>query len=242
MVATARKQREPVNPADKIERWPIAKLIPFARNARLHTEEQIQQLAASIREFGWTIPVLIDPDGEIIAGHGRVMAAELVGISIVPVMIAAGWSDERKRAYRIADNKLAENARWDWSLLRVELSELAAVDYNVDLIGFSTDDLAAFFIARPGTTVGDAGDEWGGMPEFDQPDRTAFHSVIVHFKDQAAVDDFARLVGQAMSERTRFLWFPPAEIERYVDKHYAAVPDLRGEQGAVGEQANGASP
>src|SRR6202035_2373819 len=100
-------------PADKVERWPVAKLVPNARNARTHSDEQVTQLAASIREFGWTIPVLVDEAGGIIAGHGRILAAHRIGIEDVPVMVAAGWSDAKKRAYMLADNKLTLNGEWD---------------------------------------------------------------------------------------------------------------------------------
>ena len=100
-------------PADKVERWPLDRLIPYARNARTHSEEQVAQIAASIREFGFTNPVLIDEAGGIIAGHGRVLAARKLGIADVPVMAAIGWTEAQKRAYVIADNKLTENAGWD---------------------------------------------------------------------------------------------------------------------------------
>ena len=86
-------------PADKVERRPIDALIPYARNARTHSEEQVAQIAASIREWGWTVPVLVDETGGIIAGHGRVLAARKLGLAEVPVMVAAGWSEAQKRAY-----------------------------------------------------------------------------------------------------------------------------------------------
>src|SRR3954464_9498932 len=94
-------------PADKIERWPIAKLIPYARNARTHSAEQVDQIAASIREWGWTSPILVGEDGTIIAGHGRVLGAKKLGLAEAPVMVAAGWSNAQIKAYAIADNKLA---------------------------------------------------------------------------------------------------------------------------------------
>ena len=95
---------------DKIERRPIGSLIPYARNARTHSDAQIQQIAASMREWGWTNPVLVDEAGGIIAGHGRVLAAQRLQVSEVPVIVASGWTDAQKRAYIIADNKLALNA------------------------------------------------------------------------------------------------------------------------------------
>ena len=105
-------------PADAVERRPVAALVPFARNARTHSDEQVAQIAASIREFGWTIPVLVDEAGTIIAGHGRVLAAQRLGLTEIPVMVAAGWSEAKRRLYVIADNKLALNAGWDEELLR----------------------------------------------------------------------------------------------------------------------------
>lgn len=131
-------------PADKVERRSVADLVPYARNARTHSPEQIGQIAASIREWGWTTPVLIDETGGIIAGHGRVLAAQKLGIKDVPAMTATGWTEAQKKAYVLADNKLALNAGWDDDLLRVELGELAALDFDMPLIGFSDDELADF--------------------------------------------------------------------------------------------------
>src|ERR1700755_3212029 len=110
-----------------VERRPVADLAPSARNARTHSEAQIGQIAASIREWGWTVPVLVDEAGVIIAGHGRVLAAQRIGLVEVPVMTARGWTEAQKRSYLIADNKLTENGGWDDALLRVELNELAAL-------------------------------------------------------------------------------------------------------------------
>ena len=100
-------------PADKVERWPIDRLVPYARNARTHSDAQVAQIAGSIREWGWTMPMLVDEDGTLIAGHGRVLAARQLGLTEMPVMVARGWSEAQKRAYVIADNKLALNAGWD---------------------------------------------------------------------------------------------------------------------------------
>jgi DNA modification methylase len=131
------------NPADKVERWSIDRLVPYARNARTHSDEQVAQIAASIKEWGWTTPVLADPTGQIIAGHGRVMAARKLGMKSVPVMVAAGWTDAQKRAYVIADNKLALNAGWDNELLALELAELDGLGFDVELTGFSDEEIKA---------------------------------------------------------------------------------------------------
>ena len=129
-------------PADQVERRKLSELIPYARNSRTHSDEQVAQIAASIREWGWTTPVLCDDKGSIIAGHGRVMAARKLGLSEVPVMTATGWSEAQKRAYILADNQLALNAGWDMDLLKVEIQELAGDDFDLDLIGFDDKTLA----------------------------------------------------------------------------------------------------
>jgi DNA modification methylase len=132
-------------PADKVERWALDRLVPAARNARTHSDEQIAQIAASIREWGWTNPVLVDEAGGIIAGHGRVLAAKALGISEAPVMVARGWSEAQRRAYLIADNKLGLNASWDMDILKLEMGELKQLAFEMPLIGFSDAELGSLF-------------------------------------------------------------------------------------------------
>lgn len=127
--------------ADEVKRRKVSTLVPYARNSRTHSDAQISQIAASIKEWGWTTPILIDEAGGIIAGHGRVMAAQRLHIKEVPCMIATNWTDAQKQAYVIADNKLAENAGWDTELLSVELKELEGLDFDLSLIGFDKDAL-----------------------------------------------------------------------------------------------------
>jgi len=131
------------NPADKVEHWSIDRLIPYARNSRTHSDSQIDQIASSIKEWGFTTAVLVDPEGGIIAGHGRVMAAKKLKMKELPVMVADNWSEEKKRAYIIADNKLALNAGWDNDLLSLELKELQSLDFDLSLIGFDDKELSA---------------------------------------------------------------------------------------------------
>ncbi|MGE0854115.1 MAG: site-specific DNA-methyltransferase [Geminicoccaceae bacterium] len=140
----------PAWPADRVERRAVASLLPYARNARTHSPEQVAQLAASIREWGWTTPVLVDEQGTIIAGHGRVLAAQLLGIAEVPVMVATGWSEAQKRAYVIADNKLALNAGWDAELLPVELGDLKAMGFDLSLTGFGELELGKLLLDAEG--------------------------------------------------------------------------------------------
>ena len=144
-------------PADKVERRNVADLIPYARNSRTHSAEQVGQIAASIKEWGWTVPVLIEPEGGLIAGHGRILAAQKLGIKDVPCMVAEGWTDAQKKAYVIADNKLALNAGWDDAMLKVEMGELDALDFDLSLTGFGADEIAAFFVEETeGLTDDDA--------------------------------------------------------------------------------------
>lgn len=130
----------------------IDRLIPYARNSRTHSADQVAQVAASIKEFGFTNPVLIDEQGGIIAGHCRVMAARKIGLDSIPTIELAGLSEAQKRAYVIADNKLALNSGWDVDLLKVELSDLVGADFEMSLLGFSEDELSA--LLAPDLTVG----------------------------------------------------------------------------------------
>jgi site-specific DNA-methyltransferase (adenine-specific) len=127
----------------QIEQIGIATLIPFAKNSRTHDDAQVAQIAASIREFGFTNPVLIDEANGIIAGHGRVMAARKLKLAEVPCIRLSHLSDAQKRAYVIADNKLALNAGWDEAMLNLELADLKALDFDLDLTGFNTAEIDA---------------------------------------------------------------------------------------------------
>jgi DNA modification methylase len=159
-------------PADRVERWALDRLLPYARNARTHSAAQVDQIAASMREWGWTNPVLVDEAGMIIAGHGRIEAARKLGLSEAPVMVATGWSKAKKRAYVIADNKLALNAGWNEELLAAELTDLRELAFNVDLLGFEVGELERLLgsdgamereddvPAAPETPISRAGDLW----------------------------------------------------------------------------------
>lgn len=121
----------------------IKELIPYARNSRTHNDAQVAQIAASIKEFGWTNPILVDGDNSIIAGHGRVAAARKLGLNIVPTISLDGLTDTQRRAYIIADNKLALNAGWDDEMLALELGELSDLGFDITLTGFSAEELEA---------------------------------------------------------------------------------------------------
>lgn len=128
-------------PALKIEMVARGNLVPYARNARTHSEQQVNQIAASIREFGFTNPVLVDEQNGLIAGHGRLQAAIKLGMDELPCIRLVGLSEAQKRALVLADNKLAMNAGWDLDLLKVELTDLDADGFNLELTGFSASEL-----------------------------------------------------------------------------------------------------
>ena len=128
-------------PAERIEYWALERLIPYASNARLHSEADIDKLAAAIGKWGWTSPVVVDEEGNLLAGHGRARAAAKLGLTSIPVIVANGWSQEEKRAYRLADNQLAARASWDFDLLGHELQELGFGGIDLGLIGFEPDQL-----------------------------------------------------------------------------------------------------
>ena len=160
----------------KIETTPIEKLIPYARNSRTHSDQQIAQVAASIREFGFTNPVLIDSEDGIIAGHGRVMAARKLGLAEVPCIRLGHLTETQKRAYIIADNKLALNSGWDEEMLGLELADLREEDFDLGLMGFSEDELGAFDVDET------------GMPELSDADKQPFQQMTFTVHNEQVED------------------------------------------------------
>ena len=146
-----------------IERWPLERLIAYARNPRTHTEEQVAQIAASIAEFGFVNPVLVGVDGVIIAGHARVMAARKLGMTEAPVIVLDHLSQAQRRALVIADNRLAQDAGWDEEMLRVELEALREDEFNLDLLGFADDEIEALLAEPDDSIAGNTEDD--AVPE-----------------------------------------------------------------------------
>ncbi|WP_441267948.1 ParB/Srx family N-terminal domain-containing protein [Bradyrhizobium sp. 215_C5_N1_1] len=135
-------------PAWAIETRKVNELIPSPRNARLHSDEQIEQIAASISQFGFTVPLLVTEDDTIIAGHGRLDAAKHLGLLEVPVIVARGWTDAMIRAYALVDNRLPELATWNLDLVKLEVEALRLTDMPIDRLGFSDKDLGSMLAAR----------------------------------------------------------------------------------------------
>ena len=243
----------------------IVDLIRYDHNSRTHSEAQIAQIAASIAEFGFTNPILIDEQDTIIAGEGRLLAAKKAKMTTVPCVVLTGLTEMQRAAYVIADNKLALNAGWDERALQAELDRLAELDYDMNLTGFSEVEIAALLdeistgldelvievcatpsestgveelaievvatqpestqpestqpestrpestrpeSTRPESTQPEAQKAWQGMPEFNQPDGGPFRTIKVHCKDQTAVNAFAKLIGQRLTDKTKWVWYP----------------------------------
>jgi len=150
---------------DAIEQWPLDRLKPYAKNAKMHGTDQVAKIAASMAEFGWTVPCLVADDGELIAGHGRVLAAEMLGLTEVPVIVLGHLTDEQRRAYRIADNKLTELGEWNEAILSEELQLLASEDFDLSLIGFDDGELDALLSGLDGETDTEGEDDLPEPPE-----------------------------------------------------------------------------
>src|SRR5512146_1417592 len=131
--------------ARRIELWPLKRLVPYARNARTHSADQVAQIAASIAEFGFVNPILVDSRDGIVAGHGRLLAARKLGLAEVPVIVLDHLSETQRRAYVLADNRLALNAGWDERVLATELRDLEDEGLNLSLVGFDDEELNALF-------------------------------------------------------------------------------------------------
>jgi len=146
-------------PADKIVHWPLSRIRPYPNNPRSHSPEQVAQIKTSMARYGVTAPILVDEAGEIIYGHGRLLAAQSLNYERMPVVIARGWSDDDKRAYRIADNQLALNAEWDYPLLSSELKALNLAGYDMPVLGFADAQLIQFMAHVGGGEPGAETDE-----------------------------------------------------------------------------------
>lgn len=190
----------------------VGDLIPYARNSRTHSEDQVAQIAASIKEFGWTNPILVDTGGVVIAGHGRLMAARKLGYTEVPTIELSEMTETQKRAYVIADNRLALNAGWDNEMLTVELNELLADGYSLDLLGFDAKELDALLEPEviDGLTDEDAVPEVGPEPITKPGDVWVLGRHRLMCGDSTSITDIERLTGEALVDM--WLTDPPYNV------------------------------
>ena len=185
----------------------VDQLIPYARNSRTHSKDQVAQIAASIREFGWTNPILVDGDGTIIAGHGRVMAARKLGETEVPCIELGHLTEAQKRAYVIADNQLALNAGWDAEMLKVEIAELVDADFDLGLLGFDDAMLAGLMgVETEGLTDPDAAPEPPAFPVTVLGDVWVMGNHRLMCGDSTSIDAFTTLMG---GERADMIFTDP---------------------------------
>jgi hypothetical protein len=192
---------------DNLARRSVVDLVPYVRNPKLHPPEQVDLIAKSMQTYGQAQVILIDEAGEIIAGHGRVLAAKQLGWPELVVGEARGWSETGKQAYRVLDNQLTAAARWDDGLLRMEIGELSAEGFDLSLLGFEPGHLASLLMPFEDGAI-DVHSEWEGMPEFLAQKSLGFHALVVHFANESEMQKFAERVGREVTKKTKFLWFP----------------------------------
>ena len=200
----------------------VDSLIAYPENARTHNDKQVAQIAESIKEFGFCAPCLVDEKGVLIAGHGRLMAAQTLGLKTIPTISIEHLTPAQVKAYRLADNQLALNSDWDLELLGLELSQLQEIDLDISVIGFN--DAQVTSILSVSEFQVDASKEWEGMPEYENEDLTSFKTIIVHFRNKEDIKQFSELMKQKITEKTKSLWHPKLEKEVFVNKSYINEP------------------
>ena len=216
-------------------------LIPYSRNAKVHTKSQVEKIANSIDKFGFTQPIVVDSDDVIILGHGRREAAIALNLKKVPVFIANHLTEDQSIALRITDNRVAD-APWDVDLLRFDITSLNLHNFNLDVLGFEKNSLDKLLnngeilpellggnkiadgteekydleSVQSSQLEQDISGEWVGMPEFTQEDKDAFRTIKIHFTNQQDIEYFSTLIEQSISEKTKFLWFPKIENNKLI--------------------------
>ena len=199
---------------------PISKIIPNPRNPNNHPQYQIDLLVKLIQGHGWRVPITISTrSGMIVRGHGRLRAAQQAGLKEVPIDLQDYPDEETEIADLIADNRIAELAEIDQQMIRDLLQELDTGNLDMDLTGY-TQSVIEYMMTSSGPPP-NAEEEWGGMPECNSEDQSAYKRIIIHFRDEASVQDFAKRLGQVVGKQTRSMWHPILERMK-MDTHYIA--------------------
>lgn len=211
----------------KVELWPLKVLTPAKRNARTHSEKQIEQLAASIRQFGFLVPILVNSEGRIVAGHGRAEAAKRLRMEEVPVIPVEHLTEDELRAYALADNKLAENAGWDTSLLRIELQELQSLDlgFDIEITGFGTTEIDVLIDGKASSDEPEAmpGLEKGEVPVVALGDFWLLGDHRLYCGDALKRSSYEQLMGD---ERARMVFSdPPYNVK--IDGHVCGLGNTK---------------
>lgn len=203
----------------KIKQVNVNELIFYKNNARVHPDKQIEQIANSIIKFGFNNPILINSENIIIAGHGRLMAAKKIGLKTVPAIYLKHMTEDEVRAFIILDNKIASNANWDYDILSEEMDLIDMSELDIDLLGFTEHELTSllefnspvFDITGVDSKINNKkyyNEEWHGMPEFNQPDKTSNRRLIVHFRSETDIKKFFNLINQSFTNKTNSIWYP----------------------------------
>lgn len=202
----------------KIKMMSPTDITPYEGNPRTIEQAAVDKVAASINEFGWQQPIVVDGDHVIIVGHTRRQAALKLHVDC-PVLVTTDLTPEQVAAYRLADNRTGEETTWDEIKLSFELSSLKSSDFDISLIGFNEAELARYL----GDLVDDSVGEWSdGVPDYEQGDGRPFRSLIIHFADQAAVDQFKNLLTFDFSVTAKYAHYPEIVVDRVADLRYAA--------------------
>ena len=201
----------------QIEHLHVSTLIPYINNAREHSKEQINQIAASIKEFGFNNAILVDENLGIIAGHGRVMAAKKLGIDKVPCVRLKHLTETQKKAFIIADNKLADNSEFNKITLIEEIQKLAITDIDLSILGFKDMEILPMIDSN---VVLDPMAEWKNMPDYNQEKLHPKKSLLVHFETEHDFEQFFILIGRKHTDKTKFIWWPEQEEFTTKDKEY----------------------
>lgn len=199
----------------------VASITPHPENPRTHPDAQIAALGETFDEFGVVWPIVLDENLRLMAGEGRWKTAKAKKFAEYPCIVIRGWSEKKKRRFMVADNRLPQLAGYDDGLYKAVLAQIKLEGGGLAALGLDDAVLAAL-LAEGGPT--NPNGEWTGMPEFNQQDKTAFRSIVVHFKDQKALDAFLKVTKQKITPKTRYLWYPKIEIETLADKRYTATP------------------
>ena len=196
----------------------VAELKPFKDNPRQHTDKQIKQIAKSIEEFGFLNPILIDENNTILAGHGRYMASLQLELEKVPTVSVANLDEEQKKALVIADNKIATNSTWDEDLLWEQIRQLNENGFDLNILAF--DQMEILPMLNADNVVNDPSTEWVDMPEYEQEDLMPKRTILLHFEKEEDIESFSQLIGQKITDKTKWIWYPEQEEFTVADKQY----------------------
>lgn len=205
------------------EELKIDELVPYKYNPRKN-DSAVKIVQKSIEEYGFNVPILIDKDNVIIAGHTRFLASKNLGLKKVPVMRIEHLNERQVKAFRIMDNKSQEFSMWDYDLLKHEIFELKDDNWNPDLVGFTQEEIN-FFNPETDGPANDSYLEWrksGGM-DYGNEDKSAFKTILLHFTCEEDIESFAKLIKQTITNKTKYLWYPKQPEDKVADIKYVDI-------------------